>query len=118
MTRTSISTSTFASWRCLRPATSDSWPSRLPGCTRAPSTLPHPEETQLAAIPGAGTLGRILGRAQGLLGDSSRMVRPELKTPKTSFNGRISPHRRFAFGQLDLARVKAVKSAYGVTVND
>ena len=30
----------------------------------------------------------------------------------------MSPHRRFAFGQLALADVKAVKNQYGVTVND
>jgi WS/DGAT/MGAT family acyltransferase len=30
----------------------------------------------------------------------------------------VSAHRRFAFGQLSLDDVKAVKNAYGVTVND
>ena len=84
-----------------------------------PTAVPNLEETQFAAIPGAATLGRLVGRAQSLLGgDTDRGVRSDLRAPKTSFNGRISAHRRFAFGQLDLARVKAVKSAYGVTVND
>src|SRR3712207_6342629 len=41
-----------------------------------------------------------------------------MRAPRTSFNGRISPHRRFAFGQLSLDRVKAVKNRYGCTVND
>src|SRR5204863_6065985 len=31
---------------------------------------------------------------------------------------RVSPHRRFAFGQLSLDEVKAVKNEYGCTVND
>jgi diacylglycerol O-acyltransferase len=84
-----------------------------------PSTLPNLEETQLAAIPGASTLGRTVARLQNAVaGGGERVVRSSLRTPKTSFNGRISAHRRFAFGQLDLARVKAVKSAYDVTVND
>ncbi|HET6817805.1 MAG TPA: wax ester/triacylglycerol synthase family O-acyltransferase [Mycobacteriales bacterium] len=84
-----------------------------------PSALPNLEETQFSAIPGAGRLGRTLGQVQRLVsGDPNRAIRSELKAPKTSFNGRISPHRRFAFGQLDLDRVKALKTAYGVTVND
>ncbi|HVF77650.1 MAG TPA: wax ester/triacylglycerol synthase domain-containing protein, partial [Solirubrobacteraceae bacterium] len=35
--------------------------------------------------------------------------RTSLDAPKTSFNGRVSPHRRFTFGQLSLDDVKAVK---------
>ncbi|HVF78952.1 MAG TPA: wax ester/triacylglycerol synthase domain-containing protein, partial [Solirubrobacteraceae bacterium] len=31
---------------------------------------------------------------------------------------RVSPHRRFTFGQLSLDDVKAVKNVYGCTVND
>jgi diacylglycerol O-acyltransferase len=83
-----------------------------------PTAVPNLEETQFAAIPGASTIGRLAGRVQGLFGDGNRVVRSGLVAPKTSFNGRISAHRRFAFGQLDLDRVKTVKSAYGVTVND
>ena len=45
-------------------------------------------------------------------------VRASLRAPKTSFNGRVSPHRRFAFGQLPLDDVKAVKNEHGCTVND
>jgi diacylglycerol O-acyltransferase / wax synthase len=83
-----------------------------------PSTIPNLEDTQLTAIPGAAALGRAVSRVQSLVGGGERVARTDLKTPKTSFNTRISPHRRFAFGQLDLDRVKAVKTAYGVTVND
>src|SRR4051795_9807519 len=84
-----------------------------------PTALPNLEETQFSAIPGAARLGRTLGQVQRLVsGGPNRAIRSELKTPKTSFNGQISPHRRFAFGQLDLDRVKAVKTSYGVTVND
>jgi WS/DGAT/MGAT family acyltransferase len=41
-----------------------------------------------------------------------------MTAPRTPFNGRVSPHRRFAFGQLPLDEVKAVKNAQGCTVND
>ena len=44
--------------------------------------------------------------------------RSHAAAPRTSFNGRISPHRRFAFGQLSLDEVKEVKNHYGCTVND
>ena len=38
--------------------------------------------------------------------------------PHTSFNGRISAHRRIVFGRLPLDVVKDVKNMHGVTVND
>ncbi|MFJ7216971.1 wax ester/triacylglycerol synthase family O-acyltransferase [Amycolatopsis sp. NPDC098790] len=38
--------------------------------------------------------------------------------PRTSLNGTITGHRSVAFAQLDLDDVKAVKNAFGVTVND
>jgi diacylglycerol O-acyltransferase len=84
-----------------------------------PSAVPNLEESQLAALPGVARLGRLAGRAEGLLrGDGNRVIRPTMHAPKTSFSGRLSAHRRFAFGRLELARVKAVKNASGYTVND
>ena len=84
-----------------------------------PTAVPNLEETQFSAIPGAGTLGRLAGRIEALVtGDGNRVVRSGLDAPKTSFSGRISAHRRFAFGQIELDRVKAVKSAFDCTVND
>jgi WS/DGAT/MGAT family acyltransferase len=84
-----------------------------------PTAIPNLEETQFSAIPGASTLGRVAGRIEALVtGDEHRVVRSGLEAQKTKFSGRISAHRRFAFGQLDLDRVKAVKGAYGCTVND
>lgn len=38
--------------------------------------------------------------------------------PRTSLNGTITGHRSVAFTQLELGDVKAVKNAFGVTVND
>jgi diacylglycerol O-acyltransferase len=85
-----------------------------------PSTIPNLEETQLRAIPGVATVGRVANRAQRLLtpGEAPFELQERLVAPRTSFNGRVSAHRRFAFGQLSLDDVKAVKNAHGVTVND
>jgi diacylglycerol O-acyltransferase / wax synthase len=86
-----------------------------------PSTIPNIEDVAvLAQIPGAKTLGRTTSRAARLVrGNEQRVLeRTELEPPRTNFNGRVSPHRRFAFGQLSLADVKAVKNEHGSTVND
>ena len=72
-----------------------------------PRAVPNIEDTPFGTLPGAGTIGRLAGRS----GSSMR-------APKTSFNGRVSPHRRFAFGQLALDDVKTAKNAHGCTVND
>jgi WS/DGAT/MGAT family acyltransferase len=78
-----------------------------------PSTVPNIEDTPFATLPGAGTVGRVTSRLLG-----RNVKRTSLAAPKTGFNGRITPHRRFAFGQMALDDVKAVKNAFGVTVND
>lgn len=86
-----------------------------------PSTLPNLEETPMISdVPGAKLVGRTSARlARALRRRESRVLeRTSLSRPRTSFNGRVSPHRRFAFGQLSLDEVKAVKNAYGYTVND
>ena len=43
---------------------------------------------------------------------------PIRDTGRTPFNGALTPHRCFATADLPLADVKAVRAAYGVTVND
>jgi diacylglycerol O-acyltransferase / wax synthase len=84
-----------------------------------PSAIPNIEETPFGTLPGAGTVGRLASRLQRVVGsDGDRGPRLNLRAPKTSFNGRVSPHRRFVFGQLSLDDVKAVKNVYGYTVND
>jgi WS/DGAT/MGAT family acyltransferase len=71
------------------------------------------------AIPGAGTLGRLAARMDhALRGGEDAPERTKLVAPRTSFNGRVSAHRRFVFGQLSLDDVKEVKNEYGATVND
>jgi WS/DGAT/MGAT family acyltransferase len=85
-----------------------------------PATLPNLEEVALLdAVPGVKTVGRLLGAAQrALLGGPAVTTRHLHRPPRTSFNGRVSAHRRFAFGQLPLADVKAIKNRHDVTVND
>jgi diacylglycerol O-acyltransferase len=41
-----------------------------------------------------------------------------LRAPRTPFNANITPHRRWAFADLPLSEVKAVRAATGLTVND
>jgi WS/DGAT/MGAT family acyltransferase len=50
--------------------------------------------------------------------DGQLLAGPPLVAPRTSFNRPITPHRRWAFGSASLDDVKAVKTAFGVTVND
>jgi WS/DGAT/MGAT family acyltransferase len=85
-----------------------------------PSTVPNIEDTPFGVIPGAPALGKVAGTITRLarMRNGDMPDRGRLVAPKTIFNGRISPHRRFAFGQLPLADVKAMKNKYGVTVND
>jgi WS/DGAT/MGAT family acyltransferase len=84
-----------------------------------PAAIPNLDDTPFGTLPGATTVGRLARRAQRLVNpDAPRVVRTALKPPKTSFNRRVSPHRRFAFGQLSLDEVKEVKNQYDCTVND
>jgi len=64
----------------------------------------------LSALVG-GMLG--LGR-----GDGAVIPTVPGRAPATPFNKPITPHRRVAFRSVDLASVKTVKNAFGVSVND
>ena len=46
------------------------------------------------------------------------LSRPALVAPHTVFNEPLSPHRRWAYGDIDFHRLKAVKDGFGTTVND
>jgi diacylglycerol O-acyltransferase len=86
-----------------------------------PSTVPHLTELPGAtAFPGGPTLSRTVGRVRSAFSqqDASVLEATTARPPKTPFNGPISPHRRFAFGQLSLDTVKQLKNALGITVND
>ena len=88
------------------------------GAARAPATLPNLDETPLATLPGAGAIGRIASSPARARRRRRIVDRHKLVAPKTSFNGRVSPHRRVVFGQLSLDDVKAAKNEHGTTVND
>jgi diacylglycerol O-acyltransferase len=84
-----------------------------------PAALPNLSETPFSGVPGAGVVSRVANRVQRTVrGDGVTAGRTTLRAPKTSFNGRVSAHRRFAFGQLSLDEVKAIKNEHGFTVND
>jgi diacylglycerol O-acyltransferase / wax synthase len=84
-----------------------------------PGAIPNVEDTPFAVLPGAGIVGGVSSRIRRLLGGTTVAQGTERFTaPRTSFNGRISPHRRFAFGQLSLNDVKAIKNHHACTVND
>jgi diacylglycerol O-acyltransferase len=85
-----------------------------------PAAVPNLQETQFSALPGAGALGRVTKRVERAItrDDEPGHTRERMVAPKTSFNGRVSAHRRFVFGQLKLDEVKAVKNAHRCTVND
>src|SRR4051812_2644498 len=77
-----------------------------------PKAIPNLEDTPFGILPGASTLSKLASLAV-----RDAPPRPDLIAPKTSFNGRISAHRRFVFGQLQLADFKAAKNLHGATVN-
>jgi WS/DGAT/MGAT family acyltransferase len=87
-----------------------------------PTTLPALTEIPGAnAFPGVPTLSRgfsWLRERAGAPGGADVLAVTTARPPRTSFNGRISPHRRFAYGRISLDRVKALKSELGITVND
>ena len=87
-----------------------------------PTTAPNVTELPGAnAIPGIPTLTRVFSRARRLLGsdeDPSVLEVTTARPPRTSFNGPISAHRRFALGSISLDKVRAIKRELRVTVND
>jgi diacylglycerol O-acyltransferase / wax synthase len=73
------------------------------------------------AVPVVPTVGRAASRVRRLISgsrDGEVLERPSTPVPRTRFNTRVSPHRRFSFAQLSLERVKAIKNELGITVND
>ena len=89
----------------------------------APTALPNLTELPGAnAFPGVPTISRGVAEVRRRLGvehaDPAILEATTARPPRTSFNGRISGHRRFSFGQLSLDTVKAIKNEAGVTVND
>ncbi|MDX6665580.1 MAG: diacylglycerol O-acyltransferase / wax synthase [Solirubrobacteraceae bacterium] len=97
-------------------------PRPLKSLSMIPSTLPRLDKLPVVgALPGALAVSRIAMRVSKLgrgTADGGVLERTNVRAPKTRFNGKITPHRRFAFASLPLDRIKAIKSAAEVTVND
>jgi WS/DGAT/MGAT family acyltransferase len=86
-----------------------------------PRALPNLDEAPVfSTLPGAGLVAKVTDRLTRPISsrETGVLAHTTYKAPKTRFNGRISPHRRFVFGQLDLDEVKAVKNKHRCTVND
>jgi diacylglycerol O-acyltransferase len=67
----------------------------------------------------APAVNALVGGMLGLnRGDGGVIANRPGRAPATPFNRPITPHRRFAFRSVDLATVKVVKNAFGVSVND
>lgn len=64
------------------------------------------------------TRERVAALIENRRASSVRTPRPVLDTPPTSFNGALSARRSFATASLSLGDARAVKAAYGVTLND
>jgi len=60
-------------------------------------------------------IGGMLGLNRG---DGEVIPTAPGRAPATPFNRPITPHRRLAFRSVDLDSVKAIKNAFGVSVND
>jgi diacylglycerol O-acyltransferase / wax synthase len=67
----------------------------------------------------APAVSTLVGGMLGLNRGDGQVIPTTLgRAPATPFNKQITPHRRVAFRSVDLDTVKAVKNAFGVSVND
>ena len=85
-----------------------------------PKSLSYLDQLPGAAnFPGTRLLAESVGVVSRLLGEELPDVgHRSLHAPSTPLNGRITPHRRFAYGSVPLEDVKSVKNAFDMTVND
>jgi diacylglycerol O-acyltransferase len=94
----------------VRPSDPDAWVPR-----------PEPTAAQLAsdAIGGALAPQSAVGLARRVLGGAAERVRAALETPeRTPLNARLGPHRRYSVVDTRLEDFRAIRDAFGGTVND
>jgi len=91
------------------------WRNALVDPVRTISTVPR----RLNSVPG---IRSVLNPALALMNQRSQrsIVIAEQSgiTPRTSFNTRVGPHRRWASAELDLPRIGKVRSRFGVSTVD
>ena len=93
-----------------------------------PPPLPEaPQVLAKALLDLARRPGRALRWQRRMISETARILRAENRrevlntvhrVPPTPFNHSITPRRSFVFRSVPLSRVKAIKSALGVTLND
>jgi diacylglycerol O-acyltransferase / wax synthase len=90
-----------------------------------PLHMMHSQQRMMHRLPHMMGLARAPGRetrhlTPGVPGSTRpRDWQPSMfGAPHTPFNGRVTQNRSWAFGQVPLDRVKAIKNAFGGTVND
>jgi diacylglycerol O-acyltransferase len=90
------------------------------GVVKQPYRLARTAVRTAKALPGLGGLATMAvpTAVRRRVRDGGMLNRPTLQAPDTPFNGPISQHRVWAYGDLSLPTVKAVKNAAGATVND
>jgi diacylglycerol O-acyltransferase / wax synthase len=94
----------------------------LRALTALPTTVANLADLPgFGAMPGAAAIAKVAARVQTALPglpDGDVLDTVAVRAPKTRFNERITAQRRFAYGSISLDRVRKVKDAAGVTVND
>lgn len=88
-----------------------------------PATLRHIDQLPgMRTIPGAKYVSGVAdwaARAATRNRDGRQLERTPVRAPRASISGRITAHRRFAYGSLPLGTVKTIKnSTPGLTLND
>jgi WS/DGAT/MGAT family acyltransferase len=83
------------------------------------SLVRQPERTADVVRRTVGALHDLAERNRRLREEDDIVPPPApFRAPRTSLNGAISPHRRFAFAQAPLEDVRTVRRVFGGTVND
>jgi diacylglycerol O-acyltransferase len=106
--------------RSVRPPATDNWapqasPEGAELVVRAVAMgMQRPYEA-LRALPGPGELLSTGQRAASGLLRFGRVIRPPAPC---SLNGPVGPHRRWSWARAQLSDIKAVRTAFGGTVND
>jgi len=97
----------------------------LAGAASYPLDVMHVQQRMMSRLPHLLELIRARGLETGhrapdaAEGVSRRDWQPPMfGAPRTSFNGRLSHNRCWAFGQVPLDQVRAIKNTFGGTVND